>query len=215
MIWYTGKVLNRIVVFIMCSVFTVFMYLNSVNIKLATNNMLAPYAVDEPYTVPKRNVSEINTQLDKIIDSTPAVSTILLYKFVANTQTSIYNGRIGITSKSRDGSDFITRFRAYWLPMNSNPEKLQTLLLNNTHYETVDSIKKNCSMKETECQQFLYVKENFKAIMSFPIYDDSDYSVKGYMTFLLDRELSEDEQVLLIKSMSPYLNKIANLVNQK
>lgn len=222
MFWYTVKqikILSRVLVFFMCTVFGALVYMNSINIQVVADDVLVPYS-NEPYMVPKGNVKEINNQFGQIINSTPTVSTILLYKFVANSETSIYSGRLSITSKSRDGSDFITRFKKYWLPMQGNTDKLQSLLLNNTHYETVETINKSCAIKSSkdsvsDCDEYKYIKKQYKAVLSMPIYDASDYSVKGYITFMLTKELSTDEQVLFINSMAPYLHKVAKLVNKK
>lgn len=222
MIWYTEKqikLLNRILVAFSCAVFGFLMYFNTLNIQDVANNALSPYIL-ESYRISQSNVQEIDQQFGEIIDSTPSVSTILLYKFVANKNTAIYDGRIGVTSKSRDGGNFITRFKDLWLPMQSDTDRMQTLLLNNTHYETFDQIKVICERKRTdqiskECDTYFKTQNEYKAVFTLPLFNKEDYSVKGYITFLLSKELTQHEQQLFIKSVAPYIEKVSSLVAPK
>ena len=211
------RILNRMLVFFICFFFCSLLYINTSNIKSRMTQIFAPFVYSNN-TISSTNVQEINNQFSNIINTTPDVNTILLYKFVTGTENFIYNGRIGITSKSRDGSNFIDKFNAYWIPMNVNANKLQILLLNNVHYENVNSISQACIAipKESEnCSELNFIKGNFKAVISLPIMDSSDYTVKGYITFLLERELSQDEQNKFTKEMTPYLHKIALLATNK
>lgn len=219
MIWYTEKqikLLNRILIAFSCAVFGFLMYFNTLNIQDVANNALSPYIL-ESYRISQSNVQEIDQQFGEIIDSTPTVSTILLYKFVANKNTAIYDGRIGVTSKSRDGGNFITRFKDLWLPMQSDTDRMQTLLLNNTHYETFDQIKIICERKRTgqiskECDTYFKTQNEYKAVFTLPLFNKEDYSVKGYITFLLSKELTHNEQKLFIQSVAPYIEKVSSLV---
>lgn len=219
MIWYTEKqikLLNRILVAFSCAVFGFLMYFNTLNIQDVANNALSPYIL-ESYRISQSNVQEIDQQFGEIINSTPTVSTILLYKFVANKNTAIYDGRIGVTSKSRDGGNFITRFKDLWLPMQSDTDRMQTLLLNNTHYETFDQIKVICERKRTgqiskECDTYFKTQNEYKAVFTLPLFNKEDYSVKGYITFLLSKELTQDERNLFIQSVAPYIEKVSSLV---
>lgn len=222
MIWYTVKqikLLNRVLVIFSCAVLGFLMYFNTLNIQEVANSALSPYIL-ESVRISRNNVQEINTQFGEIIDSTPSVSTILLYKFIANKNTAIYDGRIGVTSKSRDGDDFITRFKDLWLPMQSDTDRMQTLLLNNTHYETYNEIKVICERKRTtpiskECDTYFNTRDEYKAVFTMPLFDKEDYSVKGYITFLLVNELNENERKSFINKVSPFIEKVSSLVSSK
>lgn len=222
MIWYTVKqirLMNRVLVAFSCIVFGFLMYFNTVNIQEVANNALSPYLL-ESYSISQSKVQEIDNQFGQIIDTTPSVSTILLYKFVANKNTAIYDGRIGVTSKSRDEGNLITRFKDLWLPMQSDTDRMQTLLLNNTHYETYEQIRLICERKRTEtiskeCDTYFNTRDDYKAVFTLPLFNKEDYSVKGYITFLLSKELTENEQQVFIKSVAPYIQKVSSLVSPK
>lgn len=201
------KTSNKIMTLLMCVAFGIILFWSTPQIEATTRDAVTPLISYNIVDISSDNVDKIDNQFNTIINSNPKVDALLFYRFVTKRDSIIYSGRVGVTEIVRDGLT-ITDFKANVIPMNSS-NKVQSILLNKPYYHVYN--RSQCRV-DLECDGYP-VSDTIKAVISFPILDQTDYTVKAYITVLLNTKLDDKQIYNLTTEMQPYLNNISSLMN--
>lgn len=210
------SILGRILTIVACLIFGIFVFLNANSIKTTVKQEILPSIMSNMYEVKDSNIKHINTEFRKIISTNKDISTVVLYKFVADKTTSIYTGQINVTTESRNGTKTPNDSTTV-VPMVDSTDNIQEILLNQVHYDNIATIQLLCENKFDasqlySCEKYKTIDTKFKSVVSIPIVNDTDYAVVGYIMITLGSEYNHIQVQNLVNDIRPYLSSIKPLV---
>jgi hypothetical protein len=205
------SIVGKLLTMVACFVLGVFVLFNMDYIHKKTESEMSPIIMKSLATVNVQNKSIINMEFRKMMIKFPDISSVVLYKFVSDKGTKMYNGQISVTSETRDGrmlpsDDNVT-------PMVDGTNNIQEILLNNVHYENIATIQLLCETRYDvtqpySCERYKRNGAIYKSIISIPIVQDVDIGVIGYVMITLGNEYDNLEVQNLVNSLRPNISSI-------
>lgn len=208
-------VLCRFLTIAACFVIGLFVLLNVNSIKTAVKKEVFPLLTDSMYNLNQQNVDNINMEFRKMIINFPDISSVVLYKFVSDSGTSIYTGQLNITSESNIGTKLSRDNKI--TPMEDSTNNVQEILLNNVHYDNISTIQLLCNSrfdttKPYSCEKYKQIGSKYKSVISIPIVHTVDVGVVGYVMITLGSEYDNLQVQDLVNNLRPYISSVQQLV---
>lgn len=209
------SILERFFTIVACFVLGVFVLINANFIQGKAEAEVFPIMMNSVYASQQNN-ENINIEFRKMMIKYPDIHSVVLYKFVQDSGTSIYTGQINITSETQDGSKLPVDSNIN--PMVDSTNSIQDILLNKINYENVATIQLLCENKFNasqlfSCERYKKIGSQYKSVISIPIIQNVDVGVIGYVMITLGSEYDNLQVQDLVNGLRPYITSVQLLVN--
>lgn len=209
------SILERFFTVVACFVLGVFVLFNANFIQGKADAEVFPIMMNSVYASQQNN-ENINVEFRKMMLKYPDIHSVVLYKFVQDSGTSIYTGQINITSETQDGSKLPVDSNIN--PMVDSTNSIQDILLNKINYENVATIQLLCENKFNasqlfSCERYKKIGSQYKSVISIPIIQNVDVGVIGYVMITLGSEYDNLQVQDLVNGLRPYITSVQLLVN--
>jgi len=209
------SILERFFTIVACFVLGVFVLINANFIQGKAEAEVFPIMMNSVYASQQNN-ENINVEFRKMMIKYPDIKSVVLYKFVQDSGTSIYTGQINITSETHDGSKLPDDNDVN--PMVDSTNSIQDILLNKVNYENVATIQLLCENKFNasqlfSCERYKKIGSKYKSVISIPIIQNVDVGVVGYVMITLGSEYDNLQVQDLVNGLRPYITSVQLLVN--
>lgn len=209
------SILERFFTSVACFVLSVFVLIAANFIQSKAEAEVFPIIMNSVYANQQNN-ENINVEFKKMMLKYPDIHSVVLYKFVQGSGTSIYTGQINITSQTHDGSKLPIDRNIN--PMVDSTNSIQDILLNKINYENVSTIQLLCENKFNasqlfSCERYKKIGSQYKSVISIPIIQNVDVGVIGYVMITLGSEYDNLQVQDLVNGLRPYITSVQLLVN--
>jgi hypothetical protein len=209
------SILERFFTIVACFVLGVFVLVNSNFIQGTAEAEVFPLMMNSVYASKQTN-ENINVEFRKMMLKYPDIQSVILYKFVQDSGTSIYTGQVNITSETHDGSKIPED--SYVNPMMDSTNSIQDILLNKINYENVATIQLLCedrfsSSQLFSCERYKKIGTTYKSVISIPIIQNVNVGVIGYVMVTLGSEYDNLQVQDLVNGLQPNITSVQLLVN--
>jgi len=209
------SIIGRFLTFVTCIVLGMFVLINANFIQGKAEAEVFPVMMNSVY-VNKQNTENINIEFRKMMLDHPDISSVVLYKFVQDSGTSIYTGQVNITSETREGSQLPSDSEIS--PMTDGTKSIQDILLNNVQYENVSKIQLLCQDRFSDtqvysCERYKKIGSKYKSVVSIPIIQNVNVGVIGYIMITLGSEYDNLQVQDLVNGIRPNITNVQLLVN--
>ncbi len=156
-------------------------------------------------------LKKINHEFGNILNSETDINTVVLYKFIPDSETHFFKGQVGVALRDRNGNEKVMT-DLYTLDRSNNA--YQEILLNKVHYENIFGSKMECGMfynKELDysCQDVQNISYSNYTIITIPVLDHNGYQVTGYIMLTINKRYHQYEVQGLVNSIKPYVLTIS------
>lgn len=201
------RIVNGILRFItvcMCFVLGILILLSKEEIENKITSSLFP-AVERNFFKSSYELKRINHEFINILNTQKDINTVVLYKFIPDTETHLFKGQIEIALKDRSGNKRVMT-DLYTLDRSNNA--YQEILLNKVHYENIFGSKMECVMfyqreLQYSCQDVHQISYTNYTIITIPVLDHNGYQVNGYIMLTVNKRYDQYQVQDLVNGIQP------------